>query len=131
MHAAAIKKGANFDVKVIYISLLFSKAHTKDAKEWLSTFENRTEVTNESGSPTEFSHLRSGEASGPVLVCMTFADRVLAEVLENCSIGEAKTRVASHFEVPCSLSLSLSLALSLSLPLFPRSPLSPSLSPMS
>ena len=71
----------------------YSKAHTKAAKEWLNTFEGGT-------SPSQESSATRGDEENDmsVLVCMTFADRLLAEVLDG-NYGEAKAKIASHFEV--------------------------------
>ena len=55
-------------------------------------------------SDPQFESIRiKGEESGvPVLVCMTFADRLLAEMLDDdgkYNEGKAKKDIAKHFEV--------------------------------
>ena len=95
---------------------MYSKAHTKDAKKWLDTFEkNQDEVDKASKSSEEYSVISehhfeskrhtSPESNVPVLVCMTFADRLLAEMLdEDGKYNPAVTRkdIAKHFEVSTS-----------------------------
>ena len=92
---------------------IYSKAHTKDAKKWLDTFEkNQDEVDKATKASEEYSVISehhfeskrhtSPESNVPVLVCMTFADRLLAEMLdENGKYNPAVTRkdIAKHFEV--------------------------------
>ena len=93
----------------------YRKAHTAAAKEWLKRFE-----VTEGGSEEEMKLMRenphglmSGEISEPkkkirgekvpVLVCLTFADRLLVRDFMNDSgqydRGEAKKGIAKHFEV--------------------------------
>ena len=92
---------------------LFSKAHTKDAKKWLEMFENKG---NSSAKPSkdsedckvisdphfESNRIKGEESTVPVLMCMTFADRLLAEMLDDngkYNEGMAKKDIAKHFEV--------------------------------
>lgn len=92
-----------------------SKAHTKDAKKWLDLFEkgeSKTGTHNEmsqdynviSDHHFEYTRLRDEKeiSSVPVLMCMTFADRLFAEMLdEDGKYNEARIKkdVAKHFEV--------------------------------
>ena len=91
---------------------LSSKAHTKDAKKWLDTFENKYVHNDHSQVTDDFSvisdqHFESNrptneDSSVPVLVCMTFADRLFAEMLdEEGKYDEGQTRkdISKHFEV--------------------------------
>lgn len=93
---------------------VFSKAHTKDAKKWLDMFEkSKDELDRLNKQPGEdysvisehhFESKRhtSAESKVPVLVCMTFADRLLAEMLdEEGKYNPAVTKkdIAKHFEV--------------------------------
>ena len=97
-----------------YYSLLSSKAHTKDAKKWLEMFENKLE--DDSAKPDKESdacrvisdpHFESNRIEGeeskvPILMCMTFADRLLAEMLDDdheYNKARAKKDIAKHFEV--------------------------------
>ena len=93
----------------------YRKAHTAAAKEWLKRFE-----VTEGGSEEEMKLMRENPhsiVSGvkleskrnicgdkvPVLVCLTFADRLLVrDFMEDSGHydrGEAKKGIAKHFEV--------------------------------
>ena len=106
------------NAKYSRITLAFSssKAHTKDAKKWLEMFQNES-VENDSAksskgstddcrviSEPQFESIRiEGEESRvPILMCMTFADRLLAEMLDDngeYNKARAKKDIAKHFEV--------------------------------
>lgn len=90
-----------------------SKAHTKDAKKWLEMFENKE---SDSAKPNkgsgdcrvisdpqfESNRIKGEESDVPILMCMTFADRLLAEMLDDNGeyhAGRAKKDIAKHFEV--------------------------------
>ena len=91
-----------------------SKAHTKDAKKWLDLFEKNEDDSHHAKKMTddynvisdnhfESSRHRNDDSSKvPVLVCMTFADRLLAEMLdEDGKYHEERTKkaIAKHFDV--------------------------------
>lgn len=94
----------------------YSKAHTKAAKEWLEKFEVDVDGCDEEMesmrrnprrliSDLQFDKKQKtnrGEKV-PVLVCMTHADKLLAEFMEddpeNYNPGEGKKGIAHHFDV--------------------------------
>ena len=91
-----------------------SKAHTKDAKKWLDLFEKNGHEIDDvkkmagdnnvvSDDHFESNRPRDNDSSNvPVLVCMTFADRLLAEMLdEDGKYHEERTKkaIAKHFDV--------------------------------
>ena len=79
---------------------LFSKAHTKDAIKWLRVFEKRDEGSESTNNSSDGSSLVD-EDSRPVLVCMTFADRLLAEMMVDGKYDQviAKRKIENHFKV--------------------------------
>ena len=95
--------------------IMCRKVHTKAAKEWLKKFEV-TEgggeeelelMKNNLRSVISGQHFESKKPDGekvPVLVCLTFADRLLVRDFMNqdsgqYNIGEAEKGIAKHFEV--------------------------------
>ena len=103
----------------IFVAFSFSKAHTKDAKRWLELFENKSK--DESAKPNkdsddcivisdpqfESSRIKGEESDVPILMCMTFADRLLAEMLDDSgeyNKARAKKDIAKHFEVSAPMS---------------------------
>ena len=86
-------------------TLYYSKAHTKDAAKWLDIYEKRSSISSEDtdvGNSFASISLKNDEPDVPVLVCMTFADKVLAELLDDngkYNEARAKSDVAKHFEV--------------------------------
>jgi hypothetical protein len=88
-----------------------SKAHTKDAKKWLEMFENKSEDESAKDSDDcrvisdpqfESNRIKGEESDVPILMCMTFADRLLAEMLDDSgeyNKARAKKDIAKHFEV--------------------------------
>ena len=87
-----------------------SKAHTKDAKKWLEMFENKSEDDSAklndcrviSDPQFEANRIEGEKSDVPILMCMTFADRLLAEMLDDngeYNKPRAKKDIAKHFEV--------------------------------
>lgn len=73
------------------------RAHTKDALKWLDIFEKRRQICDNPSIA-----LQNEESSVPVLVCMTFADKLLAELMDDSGkydVARARTQVAKNFEV--------------------------------
>ena len=106
-------------------SYLSSKAHTKDAKKWLELFENKPKAESASKDSDdcrvisdpqfESSRIEGEEAEVPVLMCMTFADRLLAEMLDDSgeyNKARAKKDIAKHFEVSYKPNVITSILLS-------------------
>ena len=93
--------------------MYISKAHTKDAKKWLEMFERNNDLTEKPNKGNdhysviseqlfESNRLRNDDSGVPVLVCMTFADRLLAEMLDDdgkYNEGKTKKDIAKHFDV--------------------------------
>ena len=87
-------------MKSIFVLYYCRKAHTKDALKWLDIFEKRRQIYDEHDNPSIA--LQHEESSVPVLVCMTFADRLLAELMDDNSqydAAKARIQVAKNFEV--------------------------------
>lgn len=90
---------------ILYLQY-YSKAHTKDALKWLNIYEKRSEISADEHSNPENTfasiQLRQEESDVPVLVCMTFADRLLAEMMDRdgkYNPSHAKIEIGRHFEV--------------------------------
>ena len=84
----------------------YRKANTKDSLKWLDIYEKRSSISSEDtidiGNSFASISLKSDEPDVPVLVCMTFADKILAELLDDggkYDEAKAKSDVAKHFEV--------------------------------
>lgn len=85
----------NLCTKLYYY--LSSKAHTEDAIQWLSIFDGKNETNK-----TRDNSILKNKDSRPILVCMTFADRLVAEMMDEDGRYDkvkAKTKVKQHFEV--------------------------------
>lgn len=68
--------------------------------KWLDIFEKRRQICDEHDNPSIA--LQNEESSVPVLVCMTFADRLLAELMDDngkYDVARARIQVAKNFEV--------------------------------
>ena len=88
---------------------IHSKAHTKAAKKWLDTFETRSKKTGKNHntvvSDHYFEHSQLGkedEPQVPILVCMTYADRLLSEEMDDDGkyhTGNAKKTIAENLGV--------------------------------
>lgn len=89
----------------LFVPYYCRKAHTKDALKWLDIFEKRRQISGKHDNPGEAfasTDLQNEESSVPVLVCMTFADRLLAELMDDngkYDVARAKKQVAKNFEV--------------------------------
>ena len=91
----------HYSINLLFKSFFaFSKAHTKDALKWLHVFEKRDEGSESANSSSDGSGLVD-EDSRPVLVCMTFADRLLAEMMDDGRYDRvtAKRKIENHFKV--------------------------------
>ena len=86
---------------------MFEKKETESAEhnKWTDDYNVISDAQFESN------RIKSEDSNVPVLVCMTFADRLLAEMLDEdgkYNEGRAKKDIAKHFEVSiCVVCVSL------------------------
>ena len=93
-------------LQVLIFVFTHSKIVSSNAKAWLPIFETRGKGSDKINNPSDASSPKNEDTNFPLLVCMTYADKVVAEMMNEqsgkYSKSSAKQEVEEHFEVgPC------------------------------